>query len=185
MSRKYKFHNKGGLYFVSFATVYWLDVFTRQLYFDVLAESVNYCRAEKGMELYAYCFMPSHVHLIFRSSKDEPRELLQSFKKHTSKKVIEAIENNPQESRKEWLLWMLERAGKKRGNVTKYQFWQHHNKPIELWSEKVIKQKIDYIHNNPVEVGFVTSSIDWKYSSARNYQDDNTVLEIESVGFLA
>jgi hypothetical protein len=61
---------------------------------------------------------------------------------------------------------------------------EHHNQPIELWSEKVIKQKIDYIHNNPVETGFVTDPIDWKYSSARNYQEDNTILEIDSVGFL-
>lgn len=184
MSRKYKFHNKQGLYFVSFATVYWIDVFTRQLYFDVLSDSVIYCRVHKGMELYCYCFMPSHVHFIFRSANEQPMELLQDFKRYTSKKVIEAIENNPQESRKEWLLWMFKRAGKKRGNISKHQFWQHHNKPIELWSEKVIKQKIDYIHNNPIESGFVTNAVDWKYSSARNYQDDNTILEIDSVGFI-
>ena len=184
MSRKYKFHNKSGLYFVSFATINWIDVFTRQVYFDVLAESMIYCRKEKGMELYAYCFMPSHIHLIFRSSIEQPSELLRDFKRHTAKKILEAIENNPQESRKEWLLWMFERAGKKNATTSKHQFWQHHNKPIELWSEKVIKQKIDYIHNNPIESGFVTNAIDWKYSSARNYQDDNTVLEIDSVGFL-
>ena len=184
MSRKYKFHNKSGLYFVSFATINWIDVFTRQVYFDVLAESMTYCRKEKGMELYAYCFMPSHIHLIFRSSIEQPSELLRDFKRHTAKKILEAIENNPQESRKEWLLWMFERAGKKNATTSKHQFWQHHNKPIELWSEKVIKQKIDYIHNNPIESGFVTNAIDWKYSSARNYQDDNTVLEIDSVGFL-
>ena len=183
MSRKYKFLNKTGLYFVSFATVNWIDVFTRQIYFNVLAESVRYCRAEKGMELYTYCFMPSHVHFIFRSANEQPTELLRDFKKHTSKKVIEAIENNSQESRKEWLLWMFERAGKKRGNISIYQFWQHHNKPIELWSTKVIKQKIDYIHNNPVESGFVTNPIDWKWSSARNFQDDHTVLEIDEIGF--
>ena len=47
-------------------------------------------------------------------------ELLRDFKKHTAKKVIEAIENNPQESRKEWLLWMMKRAGKKQGNITNY-----------------------------------------------------------------
>ena len=184
MSRNYKFHNKAGLYFVSFATVNWIDVFTRQLYFDVLSDSVSYCRAEKGMELYCYCFMPSHVHFIFRSSKNEPSELLRDFKRHTSKKVIEAIENNPQESRKEWLLWMFECAGKKNATTSKYQFWQHHNKPIELWSEKVIKQKIDYIHNNPVMSGFVLNPEDWKYSSARNYHDDNTALKIDSIGFL-
>ena len=184
MSRKYKFHNKQGLYFVSFATVYWLDIFTRQVYLEVLAESVDYCRANKGMELYAYCFMPSHIHFIFRSANEQPMELLRDFKRHTAKKVIEAIENNPQESRKEWLLWMLKRAGKKAGNVSKYKFWQHHNKPIELWTTEVIKQKIDYIHNNPVESGFVNNPVDYKYSSARNFQGDHTVLQIDETGFL-
>jgi len=185
MSRKYKFHNKTGLYFVSFATVFWIDVFVRQVYLNNLVESINYSRANKGMELFCYCFMPSHVHFIFRSSNEKPTELLRDYKKYTSKKIIEAIENNPQESRKKWLLWMFKSAGKKKGNIRKYQFWQHHNKPIELWSEKVIKQKIDYIHHNPVESGFVTQAIDWKYSSARNFQDDNTVLKIDDAGFLA
>ena len=94
------------------------------------------------------------------------------------------IEENPQESRKEWLLWMFEKAGKKNSNVTKYQLWQQHNKPIELWTDKIIQQKIDYIHNNPVETGFVTDPVDWKYSSARNYQNDHTILKIDSDGFL-
>lgn len=184
MSRNYKFHNKVGAYFVSFATVYWIDVFTRQAYLKILAESLDYCRAEKGMEVYAYCFMPSHIHLIFRSANEDPSGVLRDFKKHTSKQVMKAIEENPQESRKEWLLWMFEQAGKKKSNVPKRQFWQHHNKPIELWSTEVIKQKIDYIHNNPVESGFVTTSTEWKYSSARNFAEDNTVLKIDNIGFL-
>ncbi|WP_046758044.1 REP-associated tyrosine transposase [Kordia jejudonensis] len=183
MSRKYKFHNKSGVYFISFATVYWIDVFTRQLYFNILVESVNYCRKHKGMEIYAYCFMPNHIHLIFRSAHEDPSGLIRDFKKYTSKKVIEAIINNPQESRKDWLLSMFENAGEEKSNVTKYQFWQHNNKPIELWSETVIKQKIKYIHNNPIESGFVTAPIDWKYSSARNFQDDHTILEIDDTGF--
>lgn len=170
---------------MSFATVYWIDVFTRQDYFDVIAESITYCRLNKGMKLFAYCIMPSHIHFIFRSSIDKPMELLRDFKKHTSKTIIESIKNNPQESRKEWLLWMFEKAGKERGNVQLYQFWQHHNHPIELWSEKVIKQKIDYIHHNPVKEGFVSNAIDWKYSSARNFQEDHSVLEIDKTGFIA
>lgn len=182
MSRKYKFYNKEGLYFVSFATVHWIDVFTRQIYFNVVTDSISYCRKLKGMELYCYCIMPSHIHFIFRSGKGEPSELLRDFKRYSSKKLLEAIENNPQESRKEWLLWMFKRAGKKNATTSKYQFWQQHNKPIELWSEKVIKQKIDYIHHNPVESGFVTNAIDWKYSSARNFQGDDTVLEIDESG---
>ncbi len=91
MSRKYKFHNKSGLYFVSFATVNWIDVFTRQIYFDLLADSVDYCRKEKGMELYCYCFMPSHIHFIFRSVNDQPMELLRDFKSYTAKNIIETI----------------------------------------------------------------------------------------------
>lgn len=184
MSRNYKFHNKTGLYFVSFATVYWLDIFTRQIYFDVLAESITYCRKNKGMEVYAYCFMPSHTHLVFRSANEDPSGLLRDFKKDTSKKVVETIENNSQESRKEWILWMLERAAKKKGNVSGKQLWQHHNKPIELWSNEVIKQKIDYIHNNPVVSGYITESTHWKYSSARNFEKDNTILKIDDTGFL-
>ena len=179
MSRKYKFHNKSAAYFISFATVYWLDIFTRQVYFNVLEESTTYCRKEKDMEVFAYCFMPSHIHLIFRSNNENPSGLIRDFKGFTARKLIKTIEDNPQESRKEWLLWMMERAGKKKSNVKQRQFWQQHNKPIELWSEKVIQQKIDYIHYNPVESGFVTDPVDWKYSSARNYQEDQTVLEID------
>ena len=193
MSRNYKFHNKLGAYFVSFATVYWLDVFTRQVYLGILAESASYCRKEKGLELFAYCFMPSHacpersrrVHFVFRSTNENPSGVIGDFKKYTSKKIVKAIRENSQESRREFLLWMFKRAGKKKGNVSKYQFWQHHNKPIELWSTKVIKQKIDYIHNNPVESGFITEPTQWKYSSARNFCDDHTILKIDDIGFLA
>ena len=177
-------HNESGVYFVSFATVNWIEVFTRQIYFDVLVDSINYCRMHKAMELFAYCFMPNHVHLVFRSVNEKPVELLRDFKKFAAKEVLKLIEINPQESKRELLLWLFERAGKKRGNISKYQFWQHHNKPIELWSDKVIKQKINYIHNNPVVSGFVSNAIDWKYSSARNFADDHTILTIDSIGFL-
>jgi hypothetical protein len=75
---------------------------------------------------------------------------------------------------------MFERAGKKNSNVANKQFWEQNNKPIEIWPLKVFEQKLDYIHNNPVEAGFVTDPIDWKYSSAINYgNNDQTILEID------
>ncbi len=184
MSRNYKFHNKEGLYFVSFATVYWIDIFTRETYLSILAESISYCRKEKGMEIYAYCFMPSHVHLVFRSNRGDPSGLIRDFKGYTARKLIKTIDENQQESRREWLLWMFEKAGVKNATVSHRQFWQQHNKPIELWTDKVIQQKIEYIHNNPVVSGFVVDPVDWKYSSARNYQDDHTILEIDNDGYL-
>jgi len=180
MSRKYKFGESTGAYFISFATVYWIDVFTRDIYFSVIIESLDYCRKNKGMEIYGYCIMPSHVHLIFRSAEADPSGLIRDLKGFTSRKMLKAIEENPQESRKEWLLWMFEKAGKKNSNVKNRQFWQQNNKPIELWSLKVFEQKLNYIHNNPVLSGFVTNPVDWKYSSARNYgNNDNTILEID------
>jgi putative transposase len=76
MSRKYKFYNKEGLYFVSFATVYWIDVFTRDTYANTVVESLDFCRKQKGMEIYSWCIMPSHVHLIFRAKNANPGDLL-------------------------------------------------------------------------------------------------------------
>lgn len=148
--------------------------------FLTITQSLAYCRKEKGMELYSYCIVPSHIHLIFRSSFSAPSELMRNFKGFTSRKLIKLIEDNPQESKRDWMLWMFERAGKKNSTIEHRQFWQQHNNPIEIWTLKVFEQKLNYIHNNPVASGFVTDPIDWKYSSARNYgNNDNRVLEID------
>jgi putative transposase len=184
MSRKYRFHNPEGIYFVSFAIVYWLDIFVRQNYFATIAESLEYCRKEKGLLLFAYCILPSHIHLIFKDKNNDPGKLLKEFKVYTSKELQKQIKENPQESRKEWLLWFMQRAGKKNSNIQKSQFWQQHNKPIELWSNKVINQKIKYVHNNPVEAGFVTKPEYWKYSSAANYANMEEVIEIDKIDVL-
>lgn len=180
MSSKYKFHEKEAAYFISFATVFWIDVFTRIEYFDTVINALDYCRKNKGMTIFGYCIMPSHVHLLFRSEKGEPSELIRDFKGFTARTLLKTIEENAQESRREWLLWMFEKAGKRNLNVKKYQFWQQNNKSIEVWSLKVFEQKLNYIHQNPVKSGFVIEPWEWKYSSARNYCDDyQGVLEID------
>ena len=177
MSRSYKFHNPEGLYFVSFAVVYWLDVFTRNEYKDILVQSLAYCQLQKGMEIIAWCIMTNHVHLIFRSVKGQhPSLLLGDFKRYTSKEVVKAIQENPKESRKEFLLEKFKNAAQKSSNVNKYQFWRHDNKPIELWSNKVIKEKVSYIHYNPVKDGLVIKPQDYVYSSAIDYCDEQGLL---------
>jgi hypothetical protein len=77
----------------------------------------------------------------------------------------------------EWLLEQFEKSGNKSSNVKKYQFWRHDNKPIELWSNKVIDEKISYIHNNPVEEGLVYHPEDYVYSSAKDYSGEKGILE--------
>ena len=178
MSRNYKFHNPQGLYFVSFAVVYWLDVFTRNEYKDALVESIEYCQKNKGMEIAAWCIMTNHVHLVFRISNGErPEKVLGDLKRFTSKKLVNMIQEHPRENRKEHLLEQFKTAAEGSSNVQKYQFWRHDNKPIELWSNKVIKEKIDYVlHKNPVEAGLVFRAEDYVYSSAVDYSGEKGLL---------
>lgn len=144
MSRNYKFHNPEGIYFVSFAVVEWIDVFSRDDYKNILAGSLKFCQQEKGMEIFAWCIMTNHMHLVFRSiNGQKPELLLGDYKRFTSKAIVKAIKENPLESRKEWLLQKFKEAGAMSSNVKDYQLWQHNNKPIELWSNKVIHVKIN------------------------------------------
>ena len=59
----------------------------------------------------------------------------------------------------------------------KFHLWRNDNKPIELWSNKVIQEKIDYIHNNPVDAGLVFKPENYVYSGAINYSGEEGLLE--------
>lgn len=178
MSRNYKFYNPEGVYFISFAVVEWLDVFSRIEYKNIVLDSLQYCQQHKGLEIFAWCIMTNHVHLIFRSvNEQKPELLIGDFKRFTSKALVKAIIENPRESRKEFLLEQFSKAANTSANVNKYQFWRHDNKPIELWSNKVIDEKIDYIHRNPVEEGLVFKPEDYLYSSALDYAGEKGVLD--------
>lgn len=178
MSRNYKFHNPEGLYFVSFAVVGWLDVFTRHQYVDLFLESLRFCQKNKGMEIHAWCVMTNHVHLVFRSvNNQKPELLLGDLKRFTSRSIVKAIQDNPKESRKEFLLDFFKKEARASSNVKHHQFWRHDNHPIELWSPKVIQQKINYTHQNPVKAGFVVRPEDYIYSSARVYAGEKGLID--------
>jgi putative transposase len=179
MSTKYKIRDQDQLYFVSFATVYWVDLFIRNEYREVLLESIRYCQKEKGLEVYAWCMMTSHVHLIIGTTGNKMEDILRDFKSHTSRTLRKAIAEHPQESRKEWLLWMMEHAGRQNSNNKDFQLWQQDNHPIELWDNYMKEQKLDYLHQNPVTSGFVSSAEDYVYSSARDYAGVKGLLEIK------
>jgi len=156
----------------------WLDVFTRNTYKDILLDSLSYCQINKGMEIIAWCIMTNHVHLIFRSTAGEkPEQLLGDFKRFTSKKLVRAIKENTQESRRKFLLEHFKNAAQGASNVSNHQFWRHDNKPIELWSNVVIWEKIKYVHENPVKAGLVFRAEDYMYSSAIDYAGEKGLLE--------
>ena len=143
------------------------------------------------MELHAWCIMTSHVHLIFRSINNQNPELLLAPDRSGSRDLQAEILQKQfkkilgtrawkcelaKQSRKEFLLDYFKREAEKSSNTTNFKFWRHDNKPIELWSNKVIQQKIDYIHNNPVEEGIVFRAEDYKYSSATDYAGQKGLL---------
>ena len=143
MSRKYKFGNNDKLYFVSYAVVYWIDVFIRKDYKDLLVESWKYCQQHKGLEIYVWMIMPSHVHLIIGTSGNKLEDIVRDMKTHTSKQLRDCITNFKGESRKEWMLWLMERAGKKNSNNSNWQFWQQHNQPIEILDSDIFYKITD------------------------------------------
>ncbi len=181
MSRKYKFGDNDKLYFISFAVVYWIDLFIRKEYKEIVIESWKYCQKEKDLEIYSWCIMSSHVHMIIGTKGRPLEKIVGEMKSFTSRGLRKAIEEHPGESRKEWMLWMLHRAGLKNSNNKDWQLWQQHNQPIELFSIEMFYQKLQYIHNNPVEAGFVENEEDYLYSSARDFHNKKGLIELSFV----
>ena len=178
MSRKYKFRDQERLYFVSFATVYWIDLFVRPEYNEILLGSLRFCQTEKGLKVFAWCFMPSHVHLIIGTKGKPMQDILRDFKSYTSRRLKDEIQQHPAESRREWISWMMKQAGSRNGNNASWQLWQQHNQPIELCDNNMMDQRLEYLHMNPVVSGFVNEPHHWKYSSAVDYSGGKGLLEI-------
>jgi putative transposase len=172
MSRKYKIRNQQKLHFVTFTVIDWIDIFIRDEYRTIVIDSIKYCQANKGLEVYAYCIMTSHIHLIIGTAGQHNLEsIIRDLKSFTSRHIRKALENKSQvlESRREWVLRRMYNAGIYNSNNKDFQFWQQHSHPLELNSNEMIDQKLEYIHLNPVAAGFVDIPEAWLYSSARDY----------------
>jgi REP element-mobilizing transposase RayT len=102
--------------------------------------------------------------------------VIRDFKRHTVKTIIDQIINNP-ESRREWILREFAEAGDKNARNKTYKFWKSGNHAIELFTEKFVWEKINYIHNNPVKEKYVKNPQEWLYSSASNYWYGEGLLE--------
>lgn len=157
---------EGGVFFLTMTVVGWIDVFTRSLYADVIIDSLNYCIAHKGLAVYAYVVMPSHLHMVAARNEGNLNDVIRDFKSHTAKAIIREIAEHQQESRKEWLLYMFRYYAKYQKQNKEFMFWQKTNHPTDLTDARMVAQKIDYIHQNPIEAGYVDEPHHWRYSSA-------------------
>ena len=123
--------------------------------------------------------MSNHIHLI-ASAKEGYKlsDILRDHKKHTSKNIIKEIKENPDESRKNWMLWLFASHGERNPNNKEYQFWQQDNHPVELDTSEMMDQRLEYLHSNPVKAGIVNAAEDYIYSSAIDYVDGKGLLEV-------
>ena len=177
MGFKYRITSDDELYFLTLTVVDWIDVFTRKELCEDILESLRYCQQNKGLIIYAWCIMPSHLHLVVSTPSGTNRlsDIMRDFKKFTSKKIIQSI-NEIAESRREWLLRHFSYAGRFNPKIKNHQFWQEGLHPIELNTTKFIEQKINYIHENPVEAGIVYRAEDYVLSSAAQYAGEFSAL---------
>ena len=178
MTTGYQIKDQQGLYYLTFQVVDWIDIFTRQVYRDIVIDSFNYVIENKGFQLFAYVVMSNHIHLIANSSLEKLSSTIGDIKKFTSKKIIDTIQIIS-ESRRVWMLNRFSFNAKQHSRNKNYQVWTHENHAIYLYSPEFIAEKLEYLHQNPVRAGIVTLPEDYLYSSARNYAGLDSVLEIE------
>lgn len=132
MSRNYKFHNDEEIYFVTFTLIRWIDIFIREQFRDIFYESIAYCQKNKGLEVYAYCIMTSHIHLIIGTNKKPLSYIVRDLKAFTSKSIRKLLHCSTFESRRDWILYMCQRAGVFNSNNKDFQLWIQNNHPIQL-----------------------------------------------------
>lgn len=178
MSTKYKATTTDEAYFITITTIGWIDVFTRLNQKYTIVNALNYCHQNKGLEIYAYVLMSSHIHLLCKATNGFIlSDVIRDFKKFTSKKILETIKEEP-ESRREWMLDYFQKACQHLKREQNYKVWQdgYHAELVETnW---FIKQKVNYIHSNPVKDKIVALPEDYYFSSARNYAGLDNDLEI-------
>lgn len=182
MSTVYKIEDQEALHYVTFQIVNWVDIFTRQVYRDIVIDSLKFCQANKGLEIYAFVVMSNHIHILLRSSIGKLSDTIREFKSFTAKQMLLAIEMEA-ESRRDWMLNLFEFAAKQHKRNEKYQIWTHENHAELIYSDKFIMQKINYIHENPVRAGIVEKPQDYLYSSARAFADLPCMLDIGNMLF--
>jgi REP element-mobilizing transposase RayT len=161
----YRIHDDASVYFVTFSVVSWLPVFVSERACRLLTDSLAFCHAQKGLRINAYVIMPTHLHAIVFDHEHDAARLTQSlnaFRRYTGRILADdAVKNQPHV--------FSEVFRQAAGPDRQRRFWQPTRHPIAVRTQSFWKQKLDYIHANPVRKGLVQYPEDWRFSSARYY----------------
>lgn len=140
-------------YFLTFTVKRWYYLFDCHKRWNIIADSLFFCRKHKNLKLYGFVFMLNHIHLAVESP--DVSGFTRDFKRHTSREIHKNIVATEPKIEK-----LFEEPDKT------YAIWQETNMPIVLENEKVFLQKLNYIHENPVRKNYVTEQEHWYWSSA-------------------
>lgn len=149
-------------HFVTLTVLHWIPVFTRPETVNILLDSLRFL-SKDGLKVDAWVILENHCHFVLQSKAlDHDMARLKSW---TGKNLIQylAAHNVKQ------ILEQLAFYKKAHKNDRAYQFWQEGVHPELIQGEVMMRQKIEYIHHNPVKRGYVDEAVHWRYSSARDY----------------
>ncbi|MEI8571684.1 transposase [Methylomonas sp. LW13] len=161
-------------HFMTCTVVEWLPVFTRPETVQILLDCWQYQRQQVGLKLYGYVVLENHLHFIAQSTSLD--KCVASFKAYTARRIIDHL----QAKRAEQLLQRLRFAKCAHKHDREFQFWQEGVHAELILNEAMMREKLDYIHANPVKRGYVNLPEHWRYSSAANYAGLGGLIEIDT-----
>ncbi len=170
---RYKITQASQPHFITLTVVNWLPVFTRPETVNIIFNSLNYLSNE-GLRIYAYVVLENHMHFILQSKQLD--KSIARFKSFTARKLIDYLVENRAYTLIEQLAYYKKAHKKDRA----YQFWQEGVHPELKSGEDMMRQKIEYIHYNPVKRGYVEKPEHWRYSSAQNYAGQAGLIQVDT-----
>ena len=163
-------------YYLTITVTEWLPIFEHEPIRAIIIDSLNFLIKNRSLIIYGYCIMNNHLHMIANSEKPFLlSDVMRDFKKFTSRNIALELEKNLDEKHKEYLS-VFKTAGMNHCKPINIKVWKDGNHAIELYSNKFFKQKLNYIHLNPVRAGYTDKMQDWPYSSAVDYFGGKSVL---------
>jgi REP element-mobilizing transposase RayT len=160
---RYKIFEVDHPHFLTCTIVGWLPVFTRNETVQIIFDSWLYLQEQRGISIYGYVILENHLHMI--AGGPDLAEAIGDFKSFTARRIIDFLEEHRASTILEQLKWHKARHKQDRT----YQLWQEGSHPQDIPHETIMWQKLEYIHNNPVQRGYVDEPIHWRWSSARDY----------------
>ena len=169
---RYKIYEPSAIHFLTSTIINWIPVFTRQETTQIIFDSFSYLEKECNVKLYGYVILENHLHWIAQAN-NLPKEI-HRFKSYTAKMLIRYFEQHKIEK----ILKQFAFCKKNYKTDRTYQVWEEGSHPQLIQNEEMLRQKLDYIHYNPVKRGYVDEPTDWRYSSARNYAGKVGLIEV-------